>query len=207
MLPEGSLSGKLEVTYTGLEASLRRDSEHLDDAAARAKFLEDEVHSSVAVGVNVTLTNQPAWDSAELPLTAEFNVTIPGWAQSAGHRLLLTLGVFDRDDRHTFEHAEREHPLYFRFLNQRVDTLDIELPAGYSVSSLPADHDSNLSTMAYHMGVAQEGSTVQIRRGLIENAIILPASSYPGVRQFFQSVRAADEQQLVLAYDAAQAQR
>jgi hypothetical protein len=55
------------------------------------------------------------------------------------------------------------------------------------------------------MGVEQDGNTVQLRRSLIENAIIIPATSYSGVREFFQSVRAGDEQQLVLNYNASQA--
>jgi hypothetical protein len=202
---DGSLSGKLQVTYIGQDAAWRRDSERLHDAAARAKFLEDEVHGSVAVGINVTLTSQPDWDGAENPLTAEFEVNIPGYAESAGRRMLLTMGVFDRDDRHTFEHAEREYPVYFRYLSERVDSLDIELPENYQIATLPAARDSNLTTMAYHIGAEQDGSTIQVRRSLIENAIIIPASSYPGVREFFQSVRAGDEQQLVLNYNASQA--
>jgi hypothetical protein len=118
---------------------------------------------------------------------------------------LLTMGVFDRDDRHTFEHAEREYPVYFRYLSERVDSLDIELPENYQIATLPAARDSNLTTMAYHIGAEQDGSTIQVRRSLIENAIIIPASSYPGVREFFQSVRAGDEQQLVLNYNVSQA--
>jgi hypothetical protein len=202
---DGTLSGKLQVSYTGQDAAWRRASEHLDDATARAKFLEDEVHGSVAVGINVTLTNQPDWDNAEQPLVAEFDVSIPGWAESAGRRMLLTMGVFTRDDRHVFEHAEREHPVYFRYLTERVDSLDIELPSNYQLATLPAARDSNLTNMAYHMGVEQDGNTVQLRRSLIENAIIIPATSYSGVREFFQSVRAGDEQQLVLNYNASQA--
>jgi hypothetical protein len=201
---DGSLSGKLQVSYTGQDAAWRRASERLNDATARAKFLEDEVHGSVAVGINVTLTSQPDWDSAENPLTAEFDISIPGYAESAGRRMLLPMGVFDRDDRHTFEHAEREHPIYFRYLSERIDSLDIELPESYQLTTLPAARDSNLTTMAYHIGVEQDGGSVHVRRSLIENAIIIPASNYPGVREFFQSVRAGDEQQLVLNYDASQ---
>jgi hypothetical protein len=119
--------------------------------------------------------------------------------------MLLTMGVFTRDDRHVFEHAEREHPVYFRYLTERVDSLDIELPSNYQLATLPAARDSNLTNMAYHMGVEQDGNTVQLRRSLIENAIIIPATSYSGVREFFQSVRAGDEQQLVLNYNASQA--
>jgi hypothetical protein len=198
---DGTLSGKLQVTYTGQDAAWRRAAERLDDAPARTKFLEDEVHGSVAVGVNVTLTNQPDWQGAEQPLIAEYEVSIPGWAESAGRRMLLTMGVFSRDDRHTFEHAEREHPVYFRYLSEHVDSLDIELPSEYQLATLPTARDSNLTNMAYHIGVEQDGSSVQVRRSLIENAILIPASSYPGIREFFQSVRAGDEQQLVLNYN------
>lgn len=80
----GDLEGKLTVTYTGLEAMYRRREMRHADEVARKKFLEDRVRTQVPVGMEVELTNQPDWDASEIPLVAEFEVKIPGWASSAG---------------------------------------------------------------------------------------------------------------------------
>ena len=56
---------------------------HSDDAE-RKKFLEDDVKEYIPVGAEVDLTNQPDWKSSSLPLVAEFNLKIPGWAAGAG---------------------------------------------------------------------------------------------------------------------------
>jgi hypothetical protein len=39
----GSLEGKLQITFTGLEAQRRRTDERNQDETARKKFLEDQV--------------------------------------------------------------------------------------------------------------------------------------------------------------------
>jgi hypothetical protein len=89
---EGSLEGKLTVTFAGLEALSRRIEERHEDAAARKKFIEDQVREFIPSGIDVDLTNSPDWSSSAPTLVAEFDVKVQGWASAAGHRALIPWG-------------------------------------------------------------------------------------------------------------------
>jgi len=70
---DGSLEGKVAVTYTGLEAATRRQSWRNQDAEARKKYLEDVLKDYVPASIDVELKNQPDWErvpkSRSLPNT------------------------------------------------------------------------------------------------------------------------------------------
>ncbi|MGA2299531.1 MAG: DUF3857 domain-containing protein [Candidatus Acidiferrum sp.] len=89
LLDDGSLEGKLIVTWTGLEGMWRRIEQRNQDDANRKKFLEDDVKNSMALGSEVELTKQPDWKSSDTALTAEFTLKVPGFASSAGRKVLL----------------------------------------------------------------------------------------------------------------------
>ena len=90
----GELEGKITLTYTGLEAMVRRREERNEDEAERKKFLEDQVKEYIPTGSDVELTNHPDWSSSASDLTAEFNLKVPGWVSSAGRRVLFPVALF-----------------------------------------------------------------------------------------------------------------
>jgi len=80
---EGSLEGKLTITYSGLEALWRRIGERHEDDAHRKKFLEDDVKEAIPVVTEVELTSKPDWASSAPTLVAEFELKVPGWVSGA----------------------------------------------------------------------------------------------------------------------------
>jgi hypothetical protein len=109
----GTLTGKLTIRFTGLEAAWRRLEERNEDDTDRKKFLEDETRYSVSSGIEVTSTNTPDWSGFEEPLVVEYDLEIPGWAAAAGQRQLLKVGLFGNEDDRAFEHGTRVQPMYF----------------------------------------------------------------------------------------------
>ena len=112
MTDTGDLEGKLTVTYTGVEAArLRREERHADDTE-RKKYLEDIVKGYISAASEVKLTNQPEWKNSALPLVAEFDLKVPGWASGAGRHFLVPVGLFGAREKHMFDHAERVTHLF-----------------------------------------------------------------------------------------------
>jgi hypothetical protein len=194
----GSLEGVLTVTCTGLEAAWRRVVARDEDETARRRFLEQEVEAAVPAGLDVKLTNAPDWASAEAPLVAQFDVSIPGWVTTAGNRALLPTGIFGGVERHVFEHSARVHPIYFRYLYQHTDEIAIELPAGWQISSVPPERASNVKIASYSASAQAVGGTLNIRRELVLNTIFVAPRFYDTIHGFYQAVRAGDEDQVVV---------
>jgi len=194
----GDLSGKLTITFTGLEAMSRRMEERNEDEANRRKFLEDEAKEFVPAAIEVELTNKPEWSSSASSLIAEYKLKLPGWVSGAGRRALLPVGIFSATEKNVFDHTERVHPIYFEFPSEKVDDVSISLPIGWQVSSLPAPQDKDSKVIHYVLKADNDKSTVHLKRQFSVDLLLLDPKYYPALRNFFQLVRTGDEEQVVL---------
>jgi Domain of Unknown Function with PDB structure (DUF3857) len=194
----GDLEGKLRVTYVGLDAMYHRVEERNADEVARKKFLEDLVKSQIAAAADVELTNKPDWTSTETPLVAEFDVKIPGWASNAGRRVMIPAAIFTASEKGLFDHANRVHPIYFEFPNEKVDDVTVELPLGWRVDSVPPAKDQNGHVILYNLKVEKSPSGVRLTRKLTVDFLLLEQKYYPALRSFFQAVRTGDGEQIML---------
>jgi hypothetical protein len=194
----GDLEGKLTITYTGLEAMYHRlDIRHADDLA-RKKFLETAAVDQIPVAGEAELTNKPDWTSSETPLVAEFNLKIPGWASNAGKRVMVAAAVFTAHEKNIFEHANRVHPIYFDYPYEKLDDVTIELPPGWQVASVPPVKTQDSHIVAYDLKVEDGKTSLHLSRKLDIDFFYLEQKYYTALRSFFQLVRTADEEQVVL---------
>ena len=99
MSEDGTLSGKVTMTFSGLEALRRRIEERNEDEAERKQYMEDQLKEFVPVGIEAELTNKPDWNSSSPTLVAEYNLKVPGWATAAGHRALVPVGLFGASEK------------------------------------------------------------------------------------------------------------
>jgi transglutaminase-like putative cysteine protease len=206
-LDRGTLRGKATFTFTGLEAAWRRRSESTEDETARKQFLENQIEYSIPSGIHAKLTNAPDWDGADTPLVAEYEVEVPGWAAYVGRRQLLPMGVFSNEEKHAFEHATRIQPMYFDFPNQHDDDVTIELPVGMRPSSIPKSSSIDRKVLTYSTSVDAADRSLHLQRSVSLNMTLVDPKFYGQVRDFYQTVRAADEEQIVLSADADAAAR
>lgn len=198
LLDDGSLDGTLKVTYTGLEAMSRRVGQREEDEAARKKYLEEQVKDAIPAGSEVELTNKPEWNSSDMSLIAEFTVKVPGWASSAGKRVVFPTGLFGGTEKHLFEHSERVQPIYFNFPYTKLDTVHVDLPLGWKIESVPPPVDQDAKAAQFKMTVGKESGNLQVERTLRCDLMLVPANMYPTLRTFFQVVRKYDDEQIVL---------
>ena len=194
----GDLEGKLTITYTGLEAMYhRREERHADDVE-RKKYLEERVTSQIGAAGEAELTNKPDWTSSETPLVAEFDVKIPGWASNAGRRAMIPAAVFTAAEKGVFEHTNRTHPIYFEYPYVKVDDLTIDLLPGWQVSSLPAAQNQDGHVIQYTLKAEKNGESLHLNRKLTVDVMMLDKKYYGALRNFFQTIRTGDAEQIVL---------
>jgi hypothetical protein len=198
MTDDGSLQGKLTVTYSGLEASWRRVELRLEDDTNRKKFIEDDVKATVPAGVDLELTNKPDWANSSSNLVAEFDLKLPGWVSGTGRRALLPIGLFSGAEKHVCELTTRVHPLYYHFLSEKLDEISIQLPLGWQISSMPKPMVQDGKVILYSVKAEDDKGTLHLERHLRSDILSLDQKYYPALRSFYQNVRSGDEQQIVL---------
>jgi hypothetical protein len=85
----------------------------------------------------------------------------------------------------------------------------VELPAGVKIASLPKSHKVAATTEVYSYETSAEShdNVVHLSRNLSINMLLVQAKYYPELRNFYQSVRTGDEEQIVVAPDSGVAKR
>lgn len=195
---DGSLKGTVMVQFSWTEALERRlDAQQTDDAG-RKKQLEDEFKNWLTAGAIVKLTDVQGWESSEEPLTAHFTIEIPGYASSAGKRLLVPSYLFQVKQKEAFTHPDRKYPVYFPYAFIERDVVTIQFPSGYSLEGTPPVQHVSLPYAEYANTGKIDGNQLITQRELWLNGIFFPQANYAEVRDFFNKVQAGDEQQAVL---------
>ena len=194
----GSLEGKLTVSFTGLEAMRRRVEERNVDETDRKKFLEDQVREYIPAAIEVELTNKPDWTGSESPLVGEFDLKVPGWVSGSGRRAFFPVGLFSATEKRLFDHANRVHPIYFDFPYEKVDDISVELPLGWQPAKLPPAQKQDGHVVVYTLKADADKGTLHVSRSLTVDFLLLDVKYYGALRNFFQVVRTGDEQQIVL---------
>src|SRR5260221_2940210 len=195
---EGSLSGKLTVAYWGSEAQAIRVDQHLEDDTSKKKLLEDMVRETVPVAIDVELVNTPDWKHASPSLVAEFNLKVTGWVSGAGKRALFPVGLFSSPEKNIFEHTSRVYPVYFHYAFQKSDEIEVEMPLGWTISSVAKPMDMDAKAATYSLKTEDTSGTLHLNRTLRCDLMMVPKENYAALRGFFQVVRTGDDEQVVL---------
>jgi hypothetical protein len=160
--------------------------------------LEDEVHHLLAQGGSAKLLSSEGWTVSGTPLKAQFEIQVPSFASRAGQRLMMPVAIFHSSGQHPFSSTHRANPVYFDYPTESYEEVRLELPAGIQIESLPATTRIERGTTVYESSASKLGNFVELKRMFKMTVYYVPANGYPALRQFYEQVRAGDEQQAVL---------
>jgi hypothetical protein len=195
---DGNLQGKLDVTFRGQEALSRRLVAVAQDEAGRRKELEDEVKKWLPLNAVATLSTVSGWEGSETPLQAAFDVQVPSFASQAGGRLLLPAILFHSGWEKSFQSSQREHPIYLDYGHQESDDVTLELPGNLTVERLPAPQGLKEKFASYQFSTDLQGTSLRMKRQVAMDGYYFTVAQYPRLRDFYDFVRANDEELTVL---------
>ena len=195
---EGNVEGKLEVSFTGQEALGRRLSENNQDEAGRKDSLEQEIRGWLPQDATVKLDSATGWEGSDGPLHALFSVRIPNFAGQTGDRLLFPAVIVHSKDEKAFQTSQRENPVYLQYGYQTSDELTVQIPEGFKIESLPTVQGRRTSFASYKISTGEQGAALTMKRNFDMHAYYFDAKRYPELHDFYDFVRAGDEEQVVL---------
>jgi Domain of Unknown Function with PDB structure (DUF3857)/Transglutaminase-like superfamily len=195
---QGTVDGTVEIAFYGIEAMNWRREGGRTDEEGRKKLLEDELKRWLPGNSEITLLKQPQWEDTEQPLVAKFKISSPA-AVRAGKRWLITPHIFEVNDKAVFPSAQRTNSIYFDYPTQEIDEVHLVLPPNTEVESLPPDDAVKLEYAVYQNLQKQEApNTVFARRDFINGGVLFPVTEYKSIKDFYDKVKAGDDQQIVL---------
>jgi hypothetical protein len=199
LTPDAGLEGAVTFTFTGLNALAQRLEERNEDDTERRRRLEDEIKAAMGGVGEATLTNTPEWSNGDAPLVAIFNVKVPGWARLVGTRVLVPVDIFAGGNRHVFEHQTRIHPVYFHSAHQLEDDVTIDLPAGWTVSSVPQPGSADIRVADCKWTADGTPTTLHLKRDFSIDTLLIEAKYYSTLQNFYQTVRRSAEEEAVVS--------
>jgi hypothetical protein len=195
---DGTLSGTAIISFEGGEALEHRLDAIDSDEAGKKKDLESELQGWLPSGSNVKLTKVEGWTTINQPLVATFHIELSSYASAAGKRLLVPAFLFQAKQLDAFKHAERKFPVYFPYAFLEADRVNMKIPSGYSLESVPQRQTARLNYAGYQNIAQLSDGTLVTQRVLQVNGIFFNLDVYSEFRDFFNKVQAGDEQQAVL---------
>ena len=198
---EGNLNGKLSVVYEGQEALRRRLKAIDQDEAERRKELEEDVQHLLPQGGSAKLLFAEGWTATDAALKAQFEIQVANYGTKAGQRMLLPVGIFHLSGQYPFASTRRTNPVYLDYPWESYEDVKLVLSPGMQTDSLPAASKVERGSTFYQSSAQKDekqGNILELKRSVKMTVYYLPQERYPALRQFYEQIRAGDEQQVVL---------
>ena len=199
---DGSLQGKISIVYSGQEALEKRQSALREDELSRRDELEKRLRDALYQGADVKLTRSGGWEKSEEPLSVEFEVNIPNYATTVGHRMLMPLSLLHAEQKNPFPSARRTHPIYFEYPFESYEDFRIELPNGVQLEALPKDVTVDQKALIYSISTKNDGGVLKISRITKTLGTLFPVEAFGSIRGFYGKVALGDSQQAALTLSA-----
>ena len=201
---EGALTGDVELTYLGHEATTQRRAAWDKAQAEIDRDLADAVKKRLP-GAEVSAVLWENLRTGTGPVVARYTVNIPGYAEVAGQRLVVAPGYFVRGMPALFTAAERRYPLMWLNAWQEHDDIEIALPAGFTLEqgTAPANvaEPDGVLTVKYSLGYSTRRHTLIYKRDFSFGAghhLLFPKENYPVFKSLFEDLNHSDTHSVVL---------
>ena len=208
LAPNGAVTGKVMVAWTGLAGlSLRRQALREDEQAAQTA-VEKRIQEQVPAGVELKLVSLKGLADGEVPLIAEFEVS-GTLGIATQKRVLVPAQFFQSTAKPLLSPASRTAPVSFPEAYALRDQLQIHLSPQLSVETLPEARTLSVQADAAYNTQAQisqkDPRLVVSQRIFILKRIDWKPEEYASLHTYFGQLASHDQDQIILHLNPAQA--
>lgn len=197
-LEDEIVKGTVAISWTGQDALSRRITFLEKDDASRRRLLEDELKALLPEGATVKLTNVSGLDDRDHPLVVEAELESPTLASAIGSRTLVPLEIFTTRAKNPFSGQNRQHPIAFEHSFRVEDSIELTLPEGLTIETLPKNANVDVKAMVYESAWQSRENRVTLERSVQLNALLFETKHYQTIREFYSRQMQNDQEQVVL---------
>lgn len=187
----------LEV-HTRLTGIQQDDTHAMIQALSRDKMLKvlrDAISLPSYEIKNFDYKEQPGM----LPSIDEnLSITVNGYASVTGKRMFVVPNVLARSSQRIDKDTARLSEIFMAYPYRDLDTVNISLPQGYTVETMPEPVSIKSKFGNYTSSVAVKDNQILYIRKMEKNDGIYPASDIKLLKEFFDQVYKADRGRVVL---------
>lgn len=192
---KGGIKGKYKAAYYDYAGYLYRENYGGYNLEANAQRLEKKYDDVVVSDLKM----QHVADLKEI-VAEEFSFEIAQGADVAGDKMYIDPLLFLTEKVSPFKQEKRDFPIDFIYPYQDRYAVNIKIPKGYTVASIPQKLQMAMDQNAgmFSFMCQQKDDIIQVLAITQINIPIISQDFYPYLREFFNSVIAKQNEKIVL---------
>jgi len=196
---DGTIRGTARISMTGPAALHWRHLAIENDEDEVKKQFDEHMRNLVPDGVTADFDHFLGLTDYHSQLMAVVKIS-GNMGTVTGKRVFLPGLFFESHARHPFVAEEaRQAPIDMSYPDSVRDDVTYHIPAEFTVESAPTDTSVPWPNYAaFVLKAARKDKDIEVVRTLAKNFAILEPKEYKDLRDFYQKIATADQQQLVL---------
>ncbi len=191
---DGKIDGQHIKKLTGLHAKNYRNSHGKDTPEDYKEELQKRLSNTVINELNVENLQVVGADIDEKFTFESNNMEV------IGDKIYFKPLLFDALTENPFKADERMYPIFFNFPSDRKNLVNIMVPEGYEVVSVPESIIFKLKDNAgeFRFIVSSSGNFIRIDSEVVLNRRIFPNTEFEYLKKFYNSVVEKQNESIVL---------
>ncbi|WP_290475829.1 MULTISPECIES: transglutaminase [unclassified Leeuwenhoekiella] len=180
---EGILEGEYKERLSSLEALNLR---HRYFAYDKSEWEDEEIER---FGISEMLDyNLEGVEDLNIPIVRSFNFKVERGVDRVGNKIFVSPLGFLRLSENPFKSDTRQFPISFDYPFSKDITINMELPQGYKVSSLPESTNLGLpdDSGTFFYSIAENNGILQVMMRFKLKKHIIPVEYYESLKEFFK---------------------
>lgn len=192
----GKIEGKIRTQRTDYNAYLFRIENANKNQEDYLEKLEGKL-GDLKIS-NYTIENKKS--NLQDPVLETFSFVSDNIVDIIGGKIFINPLLFFTKTKNPFNQEVRQMPVYFAYPSQEKFNLNIEIPEGYAIESLPVNIKiiSENKEIVYVLNLSSEGNKIQIISLKEINNSIFAADQYDGLKDLFQKMIVSQNEKIVL---------
>jgi len=189
------LQVRSSTVYKGLQQDHYHELIHGLSKDKLKEFLQDELDFAT-YDIN-DFEYKPMVSSSPF-IREDLSITVSNYANLTGKRLFIVPNVMTRKRLRLLDDPDRKFDIFFNYEFRDIDTVEIELPSGYIMESVPQDIKIHNQFGKYNCSYKLEGNRIVYLRELEQYSGRFPAKDFSELVKFNESIYKADRARMVL---------
>lgn len=194
--PDGKMNGQARVQRTDYDAYSFRVENNTKTEDAYLEKLENRL-GGLEIS-NYAIENQKS--NLDQSVIETFSFASSNRSDIIDGKIFVNPLLFFTQSKNPFNQEKRQMPVYFGYKNIEKFNLNIEIPQGYTVESLPKPFriSSEDKLMSFILNFSFSENKIQIVSQKEINSSIFAAEDYGMIKEFFQKMIVSQNEKIIL---------
>ena len=192
---EGNLEAEVFTHFTGIQQEVVNGLMHHATEEEKKKYLNE----AIDLPTYSVEKNEYKETKGFIPSVDEYlSIKAPNYASVSGKRMFITPNLFNRSSNKFIDDKPRKYDIQFFTAYIDLDTVNIKIPANYSVESIPKSILLKTAFGNFSINFIIKDNMIYFIRKEERNEGRFPKSEYGAILKYFNEIYKADNSKIVL---------